>query len=84
MTDEKTIFYVFKNTKKASLHALTHDKEGSDLPQDQGKWVYWKEFEGGVAGRIAFGLEDEKAAHAGIEKDGYYIWQWPRMLKAGT
>lgn len=75
-------YYVFTNMKDTKLLALTHDREGANLPQGDGHWQYWKEFKGGLAGRTAFGLSDVPAALAALEQQGYYLWKWPRLLKA--
>ena len=58
------------------------NREGANLPQGNGHWQYWKEFKGGLAGRTAFGLNDVPAALAALEQQGYYLWKWPRLLKA--
>lgn len=85
MEDTKKVFHVFTNTHAPNTYAITFDKEGSCLPIDYPKegaaWKYFKSFTGGLEGRIAFGLEDEKTAEAAIEKDGYYLHKMERLLK---
>ncbi len=75
-------FYVFTNTKDTKLLAVTRDREGANLPQGNGHWRYWKDFNSGLSGRIAFGLKDPAEAYAAIEKQGYYLWHLPRLLRA--
>jgi hypothetical protein len=75
-------FYVFTNMKDTKLLALTHDREGANLPQGNGHWKFWKEFKGGLAGRAAFGLTNVAEAQTALEQQGYYLWKWPRLLKA--
>ena len=75
-------FYVFTNMKDTKLLAVTHDRGGTNLPQGQGRWQYWKEFKGGLSGRTAFGLKYPAEAHSALEQQGYYLWKWPRLLKA--
>lgn len=82
--EQKIVFHVFTNSQNARLYALTFDREGSQLPTDQGRWLYWKEFEAGLEARIGFGLEDEKAVAAEIERQGYYIWAGERVLKPAS
>ena len=78
-------FYVFTNSSDAKLYALTADQEGEALPTDHpeanSRWKYWKAFEGGLEGRIAFGLEDEAAAEAEIDNQGYYLFHRKRLLR---
>jgi hypothetical protein len=75
-------FYVFTNMKDTKLLAVTHDREGDNLPKGNGHWQYWKEFKGALSGRTAFGLSDVPAALVALEQQGYYLWKWPRLLKA--
>lgn len=60
--------------------ALTGEKSGAMLPDDE-RWSYWKGFDSGISARIGFGLEDEKGALAAIERDGYYIYNLPRIMR---
>lgn len=80
-------FHVFTNSSDPNLYALTADQAGEALPVDDpdanSHWNYWKSFEGGLEGRIAFGLKDEAAAEAEIEKQGYYLFQRERLLERG-
>jgi len=80
--------YVFQHAAQGRTFALTDDQEGSQLPTDlpapNSKWVFWKEFEEGFAGRIAFGLEDEATAKKDIAKQGYHIFESGRILRRGS
>jgi hypothetical protein len=80
------VFHVFRSTTAARTLALTGDKAGARLPVDNPlpgtKWTYWKSFRGGLRGRIAFGLENQKQARAEIAQNGYFIYEMPRLLKA--
>lgn len=60
---------------------LTDEKSGAMLPNDE-IWAYWKSFDTGISARIGFGLEDENAALEGIRRDGYYIYEMPRLLRS--
>lgn len=62
--------------------ALTADKAGHALPRDKERWAYWKSFEGGLRGRIAFGLKEEEQARKEIANNGYYIYRRDRILHA--
>jgi len=75
-------FFVFMNTRDRKLLAVAHDKAGTKLPQDQGRWEHWKEFPTGLEGRAAFGLTNLDEAYASLKKQGYYLWRWPSHIKA--
>ena len=62
--------------------ALTADKAGFHLPQDENKWTYWKSFESGLRAAIAFNLTDERKAREDIAKDGYHVHYIPRVTRA--
>lgn len=79
MTD---IFFVFTNTRDRQLLAVTLDKEGAKLPQDQGRWHFWKEFKTTLSGRMAFGLKNPDEAYASLQEKGYYLWRWPNHNQA--
>lgn len=77
------VFYVFRNTKDLGVLGLTDEKNGNQLPlEGRSNWVFWKSFVGGLRGRIAFGLEDEKIAQQDITTQGFHIYKMPRLLKA--
>lgn len=77
------LFHVFRDSSDARAFALTFDKAGAHLPgPSKRRWLYWKSFQGGLRGRIAFGLEDERAAREAIERDGYYLYRMARLLRA--
>jgi len=84
---EDMTFYVFRNSKSPKMFALTADKAGNRLHGDgtanDGTWKYWKNFRGGLRGRIAFSLENEAAARAEIAEKGYYVYEMKRILSAG-
>lgn len=79
-------FHVYRNSKDPRQLALTADKSGSHLltgaPHKGAKWTYWKNFEGGLRGRIAFGLENEKQAREDIAEKGYHVYRMERLLRA--
>lgn len=77
------VFHVFRSTKAPRTLALTGDKAGARLPAGD-KWSYWKSFRGGLRGRIAFGLDDEKKARAEITLKGHFVYEMPRLLKAAA
>jgi hypothetical protein len=77
-------FYVFMNMRDTKQLALTHNREGGNLPQDQGRWRYWKEFNGGLSGREAFGLKNPDEALTALKQQGYYLWKWPRLSKTAA
>ena len=76
-----TKYYVFYNKDMPKKVALTVDKSGSKLPGGSQPWVYQKSFSDPMEGRIGFGLEDQKLADADIEKHGYHIYPYKRLLK---
>jgi hypothetical protein len=63
--------------------ALTLDRAGAHLPGDR-KWTYWKTFESGIRARVVFGIADEAAVAAEINKSGFYVYEMPRLLQAGA
>lgn len=79
MTDT---FFVFINTRDRKLLAVAHDKEGTKLPKDQGRWEHWKEFKTTLSGRKAFGLTNPDEAYAALKEQGYYLWRWPSHIQA--
>lgn len=76
----KKQLYVFRDSQNIRHIALTDEKTGAKLPNDV-KWLFWKDFEAGMKGRIAFGLEEETAAFKTIEEQGYYLYTQQRILK---
>ena len=80
------VYHVFRSSKDGHIFALTADKAGTQLPNNQPasgtRWIYVKSFRGGLRGRIVFGLEDEVTARAAIAKNGFHIYPNERMLRA--
>jgi hypothetical protein len=80
-------FYLFRHPTEPRMFALTKDRSVQP-PAVTGKggnvhqWIFWKSFRGGLRGRIAFGLNDEAAAHTEIAKSGYYVYEMERVLRA--
>jgi hypothetical protein len=74
-------YYAHKSNQDTRDIALTADKAGIHLPNDENRWTYWKSFESGLRARIAFGLEDEKTPRENIAKDGYHIYRMERLLQ---
>jgi hypothetical protein len=73
-------FYVYNDGNDFRNVALTADKAGARLPPGT-KWVYWKSFRGGLRGRIAFGVPNEKVARADIINQGYHLYRMPRLVR---
>jgi hypothetical protein len=75
-------FFIFINTRDRKLLAVAQDRGGTKLPQNQGRWQYWKEFQSSLSGRAAFGLTNAEEAYASLKERGYYLWRWPTHIQA--
>lgn len=73
--DDTTTAYLFKASGNCSVHAVTRDALGSNLPaQDSGgAWVFDREFALGVREVMSINVAPEPVLR-GLAADGYFVW----------
>jgi hypothetical protein len=82
MTGNKNVFsapryvWLFQCSNRIALHAATLDRSARNLPKDvcrDGKWTMSGQLVVGPDTTSSTGI-DTLSLKAGIQKDGYYLW----------
>ncbi len=74
--DDATIAYLFMSSGDPSLHAVSRDPQGRNLPSDESEmgWVCQREFALGVREPMPVHIAPEPVLR-GLEALGYYLWR---------
>lgn len=77
------VFHVWRAVGAARTFALTPDRTGERLlAVSPGKWVYWKCEVGALRACIALGIADPAGARSVMERQGFYMHERKRIMRA--
>jgi hypothetical protein len=83
-TDDTSPAYLFRRREDPSLHAISRDPTGANLPTDgtTGGWVFDGMVALGVREALPLPVNPEPLLR-GLMSDGFYVWQ-DRSNPSGT